>query len=60
MIVQHVLQLIAIHKTNNVESSLIFDKTNDLDIINLGEFYIFRELMVKDGRCRNLTWKPGG
>jgi hypothetical protein len=55
MIVQHILQLIAIHKTNNVESSLIFDKTNDLDIINFGEFNIFKELMVKDGKCRNFT-----
>ncbi len=59
MIVQHVLQLITIHETNNVESLLIFDKTNDLDIINLDEFNIFRELMVKDGRCRNFTWKHG-
>lgn len=55
MIVQHVLQLIAIHETDNVESLLIFDKINDLDIINLGEFNIFRELMVKNGRCRNFT-----
>lgn len=59
MIVQHVLQLITIHEINNVESLLIFDKTNDLDIINLDEFNIFRELMVKDGRCRNFTWKHG-
>jgi hypothetical protein len=42
MIVQHVLQLIAIHEIDNVESSLIFDKTNDLDIVNLGKFNIFR------------------
>jgi hypothetical protein len=55
MIVQHVLQFIVIHDTNNVENSLIFDKTNDFDIINLGEFNIFKELMVKDGRCRNFT-----
>ncbi len=48
---QTIPQLI-IHEIDNFEN-MFFNITHNLDNITFNKFHIFKELMVKDGGCKN-------